>query len=140
MAVVLAALAVVPCARAQHSSVPATRASGFPSDSAVLAIIRQRVAEKRSAGIVVGMLDSDGSTRIVGFGDPGAGQPPLDGNTVFEIGSITKVFTATVLAQLVQEGTLHLDDSAQEFLPPTVHLPTHNGKQITLGTLSEQNS
>lgn len=140
LVVVLAALAAAPCAHAQHSSVPATRASAFPSDSAVLAILRLRVGEKRSAGIVVGMLESDGSTRIVGFGDPGAGQPPLDGNTVFEIGSITKVFTATVLAQLVQAGTLHLDDPAQKFLPPTVHLPTHNGKQITLGTLSEQNS
>lgn len=140
LAALIAAIAAAPAAPAQHSSVPATRASDFPSDSAVLAIIRQRVAEKRSAGIVVGMLESDGSTRIVGFGDPGAGQPPLDGNTVFEIGSITKVFTATVLAQLVQEGTLHLDDPAQKFLPSTVHLPTHNGKQITLGTLSEQNS
>lgn len=114
--------------------------SAFPLDSVVLGIIRQRVAEKRAAGIVVGLLDADGRTRVVAFGDPGPGKPPLDGNSVFEIGSITKVFTATVLAELVQERKVKLDDPAQLYLPATVHLPSHNGKAITLGNLSSQNS
>jgi D-alanyl-D-alanine-carboxypeptidase/D-alanyl-D-alanine-endopeptidase len=118
----------------------AAPAPAFPSDSAVLAMIRQRVEEKRSAGIVVGMLDATGRTRIVAFGDPGAGKLPLDGNSVFEIGSISKVFTATVLAELVKEGKVTLDDPVQKYLPPSVHLPTRNGKAITLGNLSEQNS
>lgn len=112
----------------------------FPSDSAVLAIIKQRVEEKRSAGIVVGILEPDGRTRIVAFGDPGPGQLPLDGNTVFEIGSISKVFTSTVLAELVKEGKVKLDDPVQKFLPASVHVPSRNGKQITLGNLSAQNS
>ena len=115
-------------------------ASTFPADSAVLAIIRQRVEEKRSAGIVVGLLEPDGRTRVIAYGDPGPGQPALDGNSVFEIGSITKVFTATVLAQLVQEGKVKLDDPAQRYLPSSVTLPARNGKAITLGSLSEQNS
>ncbi len=115
-------------------------APAFPSDSAVLAIIRQRVDEKRSAGIVVGLLEPDGRTRIIAYGDPGPGQPPLDGNSVFEIGSISKVFTATLLAELVQEGKVKLNDPAQKYLPASVHMPTHNGKVITLGNLAEQNS
>src|SRR5689334_11382637 len=78
---------------AQSPATSASSARAFPSDSAVLAIIRQRVEEKRSAGIVVGLLEPDGRTRVVAYGDPGPGQPPLDGNTVFEIGSISKVFT-----------------------------------------------
>jgi CubicO group peptidase (beta-lactamase class C family) len=106
----------------------------------VLAIIKQRVEEKRSAGIVIGLLEPDGRTRVVAYGDPGPGQPPLDGNTVFEIGSISKVFTATVLATLVKEGKVTLEDPVQKYLPATVRLPARNGKQITLGNLSEQNS
>ncbi len=117
---------------------PAPRA--FPPDSVVLAIIKQRVEEKRSAGIVVGMVDASGRTRIVSFGDPGPGQPPLDGESVFEIGSISKVFTATVLAQMVLEKKVALDDPVQKFLPSTVRIPSRNGKQITLGMLSVQNS
>jgi CubicO group peptidase (beta-lactamase class C family) len=109
-------------------------------DDEVLRAIKQRVEEKRSAGIVVGLLDADGHTRIVAYGDPGPGQPPLDGNSVFEIGSISKVFTSTVLALMVQEGRVHLEDPAQRFLPPEVKLPTRNGKEITLGSLAEQNS
>ena len=115
-------------------------APAFPAADSILAILKQRVADKRSAGLVVGLAGPDGRTRIVAWGDPGPGQPPLDGNTVFEIGSITKVFTATVLAQLVQEGKLGLDDPAQKYLPAAVHMPTHNGKAITLGQLSMQNS
>ena len=112
----------------------------FPPDSAVLEIIRQRVGDQRAAGIVVGLLEPDGRTRVIAFGDPGPGQLPLDGNSVFEIGSITKVFTATVLAELVNEGRVKLDDPVQMYLPATVHVPSRNGKTITLGSLSSQNS
>jgi serine-type D-Ala-D-Ala carboxypeptidase/endopeptidase len=119
---------------APHAAAP------LPPDSVVLAIIRQRVEEKRSAGIVIGLLDADGTTRVVAFGDPGPGQPPLDGNSVFEIGSISKVFTATALATMVQRGTVRLDDPVQRYLPADVRVPTRDGKQITLLNLSEQNS
>jgi CubicO group peptidase (beta-lactamase class C family) len=137
----IAPLIVPSNGRAQQST-PSAAATGraFPSDSAVLAIIKQRVEEKRSAGIVVGMLEPDGRTRVVAFGDPGPGQPPLDGNTVFEIGSISKVFTGTVLATLVNEGKVTLDGPVQKYLPATVRVPSRNDKQITLGTLSTQNS
>src|SRR5207249_6304486 len=110
------------------------------SDAEVLAIIKQRVDDKRSAGIAIGLLDADGRTRVIAYGDPGAGQPPLDGNSVFEIGSISKVFTGTALALMVREGKVQFDDPVQRFLPPTVHVPMRGLKVITLGSLSEQNS
>lgn len=131
---------VVLFALALPSAPAIAQARAVPTDSAVLAIIKQRVEEKRSAGIVVGLIGPDGRTRIVAYGDPGPGQPPLDGNTVFEIGSITKVFTATALASLVQDGTVKLDDPVQKYLPATVHVPSRNGKAITLVNLAEQNS
>jgi CubicO group peptidase (beta-lactamase class C family) len=124
----------------QAGSVAPAKIRELPTDSAVLAIIKQRVEEKRSTGILVGLLEPSGRTRIVAFGDPGPGQPPLDGNTVFEIGSISKVFTATALAELVKEGKVKLDDPVQKYLPSVVHVPSRNGKEITLGSLSTQNS
>ena len=125
---------------AQSPAASVASARAFPSDSAVLALIKQRVEEKRSAGIVVGLLEPDGRTRVIAYGDPGPGRPPLDANSVFEIGSISKVFTATALAELVKQGKVSLDDPVQKYLPSSVHVPSRNGKVITLGNLSEQNS
>src|SRR6516162_5864207 len=117
----LAAAAITPTIHFGHHPVKHSRSAPatFPPDSVVLDIIKQRVADKRSAGIVIGLLEADGRTRILAFGDPGPGQPHLDGNSVFEIGSISKVFTATVLAELVQEGRVKLEDPIDKFLPKT---------------------
>ena len=138
----LAFTAPIPAVAQQQagSAQSSARYAAFLSDADILAIIKQRVDEKRSAGIVVGILEPDGKTRVIAYGDPGPGQPPLDGNSVFEIGSISKVFTGTLLADLVQEGKVGLDDPVQKFLPATAKLPTRNGKSITLRNLSEQNS
>lgn len=139
---ILAAPIVIIAVTKERSATPhlpvATRA--FPSDSEILAMLRERVQEKRSAGIVVGLLQPDGRTRVIAYGDPGPSRPPLDSNSVFEIGSITKVFTATMLAAMVKEGKVRLDDPAQRYLPSGVTLPTRDGKEITLASLSEQNS
>ena len=137
LAVIGAVLLLSLASRAEQT--PSASAT-LPPDAEVLATIKQRVDDKRSAGIVVGLLDATGTTRIVAYGDPGPGQAPLDGDTVFEIGSISKVFTATALASLVLDGTVSLDDPVQKFLPARVTMPARNGKAITLGHLSSQNS
>ncbi|HKV52727.1 MAG TPA: serine hydrolase [Gemmatimonadaceae bacterium] len=134
------AFGTVASAQVQVATPAASPARSAVSDSAIFAIIKQRVDEKRAAGIVVGLIDADGKSHIVAYGDPGPGQSPLDGNSVFEIGSISKVFTSTVLAEMVQDGKVHLDDPAQRYLPASVHLPSRDGKVITLASLSEQNS
>ena len=141
--VVLGGIAVSPRLVAQQQTATPASAAGtkaLASDAEILAIIKKRVDEKRSAGIVVGVIDADGKSRVVAYGDPGPGKPPLDGNSVFEIGSISKVFTSTVLAELVKEGKLRLDDPVQQYLPQGVRLPTRGNKVITLGNLAEQNS
>ena len=146
-AVRFAALAALALVLALPGAAHAQQTSGAPSpsraplsDAEIRAIIEQRIAEKRSAGIVVGVLHPDRHTQIVAAGDPGPGRPALDGSSVFEIGSITKVFTATVLAALADEGKLRLDDPVQTYLPSSVRMPTRNGKAITLALLAEQRS
>lgn len=112
----------------------------FPDDAKLLELIKSRVDDGRATGLVLGVLDADGSTRIVSYGDPGAGAPPLGPDSVFEIGSVTKVFTTTLLAEMAQKGEVSLDAPAQQYAPPGMTLPTRNGKAITLAHLAEQNS
>ncbi len=108
-------------------------------DAEVRAILKERVDSRRSAGIVVGILD-EGGRRVVAYGDAGSADKPLDGNTVFEIGSITKVFTSSLLADMVRRGEVKLDDPASKYLPASVRLPSRNGREITLLDLATQTS
>jgi serine-type D-Ala-D-Ala carboxypeptidase/endopeptidase len=93
---------------------------------------------KKAVGIVVGTIDEKGRT-VIGYGKlaKDRGQEP-DGDTVFEIGSITKVFTSLILADMVERGEVKLDDPVAKFLPPSVTVPSRNGRQITLLDLSMQ--
>ncbi|HEX3458274.1 MAG TPA: serine hydrolase [Candidatus Baltobacteraceae bacterium] len=91
------------------------------------------------AVVIVGLVDH-GVTLIYTAGTPPAGAPPLDASTEFQIGSITKTFTATLLAEMVQSGKVHLDDPIGKYLPAGAHAPAYNGQQITLLNLAEQNS
>ena len=60
-------------------------------------------------------------------------------DSVFEIGSITKTFTGLVLAQMVEQKTVRLDEPVRELLPKgTVAQPA--GKEITLLDLSTHRS
>ena len=112
----------------------------LPDDPKLLELIKSRVDDGRATGLVLGVMDADGSTRIVSYGDRGADAQPLGPETVFEIGSVTKVFTTTLLADMVQRGEVSLDAPAQQYAPRGMTLPTLNGKAITLAHLAEQNS
>jgi len=108
-------------------------------DAEVLTILKERVESKRSAGIVVGILD-EGGRRVVAYGNAGSADRPLDGNSVFEIGSVTKVFTSALLADMVRRGEVKLEDPVSKYLPASVRLPSRNGKEITLLDLATQTS
>ena len=64
----------------------------------------------------------------------------IDDRTRFQIGSITKTFTGTLLAQMVLAGDVKLDDPIQKYLPAGVTVPAFQGTPITLLSLAEQNS
>jgi serine-type D-Ala-D-Ala carboxypeptidase/endopeptidase len=64
----------------------------------------------------------------------------VDGDTIFEIGSISKVFTSLLLADMVNRKEVTLDDPAAKYLPENVKLPERSGKSITLLDLSTHTS
>lgn len=117
----------------------ALSAQSWPNDSAVKATLQQRLASKPGVGIVVATVEKGKPVKIVTAGTTGS-KTSLDGNTAFEIGSITKVFTTALLADMVQRGEVRLDDPISKYLPSTVRVPARGGKQITLLDLATQSS
>jgi serine-type D-Ala-D-Ala carboxypeptidase/endopeptidase len=140
-ATVLAAASACALAMGCHGEESAASgASAFPSDSDLLNLIRSRVEDGRAAGIVLGVMEADGTTRVVSAGDAGEGARPLGRDSVFEIGSITKTFTATILADMARQGEVDLDAPAQTYAPDGFVLPARNGEEITLAQLAEHRS
>lgn len=112
------------------------------TDRELADILRERVAVgKTNQSIVVAVIDERGM-RFVSEGKSAEtiGAKISDENTVFEIGSITKVFTGTLLAEAVRRGEVRLDDPIAKYLPPNVKTPTRGGKEITLLDLATQSS
>src|SRR5438552_3667921 len=115
--------------------------SPVPPNEEIRKILVQRIDEaKQGVGIVVGVIESNGR-RIVSYGALAKGDKrPLDGDTVFEIGSITKVFTSLLLSDMVQRGELALNDPIAKYLPSSVKVPDRGSRAITLQDLSTHTS
>jgi D-alanyl-D-alanine-carboxypeptidase/D-alanyl-D-alanine-endopeptidase len=86
--------------------------------------------------LVIGAVHN-GETAVSGFGEivDGSGKEP-DGDTLMRIGSITKVFTGTVLASMVADGTVRLTDPLQDHLDWGVTVPKRGDHQIRLINLA----
>jgi serine-type D-Ala-D-Ala carboxypeptidase/endopeptidase len=126
---------LAPAVMAQSSS------SVFPSDSEIRDMLIQRIdTQKQSVGIVIGLIEPSGR-RVVSYGALAKDSKNTpDGKTVFEIGSMTKVFTSLLLADMVQRGEVALADPVAKYLPSTVKMPERGGKQITLEDLATHTS
>ena len=115
--------------------------SAFPTDAQIRDPLVERIdKQQQSVGIVVGVIDSTGR-RTISYGKFDTGDNrAVDGNTIFEIGSVTKVFTSLLLADMVQRGEVALTDSVAKYLPAGVKMPERNGRQITLEDLATHTS
>ena len=109
--------------------------------NAIGAFLRHRVdVERRGVAVVIGLTDAHGS-RVISQGklDNGTDEE-VNGDTVFEIGSVTKTFTGLLLQDMVERGQMKLDDPVAKYLPASVKLPTYHGQQITLLHLATHTS
>ena len=100
-----------------------------PWEVLVSAVISKQIRDKRKLGIVVGIFDN-GKIAFRSYGRAALrGKATLNKNSIFEIGSVTKVFTAIAIAALVRKGKLELED------PVTKHVPELEGGPLSGTTL-----
>ncbi|HUO57908.1 MAG TPA: serine hydrolase domain-containing protein [bacterium] len=94
------------------------------SQEEIETIIRPYLKEEKASGIVVGIVTPQWGQRFYGFGSTrkGGGTKP-DEKTLFEIGSISKVFTNLLLEDEVLNNRIHMDDPVTQFLPPGAPFP-----------------
>ena len=113
----------------------------FSSDDEIRKILAERIgANENDVGIVVGIIGPQGK-RIISFGHRNAGDSRLlDGDTVFEIGSVTKAFTALLLADMVGKNEVALADPVTKYLPADAKVPERNGRSIALVDLATHTS
>jgi CubicO group peptidase (beta-lactamase class C family) len=111
------------------------------TDSEIRAMLVERVDVLRHAtGMVVGIVGPSGR-RVIAYGTMAKDDKrPMNGDTLFEIGSLTKVFTSLVLADMVQHGEVSLDDPVAKYLPAGVKVPERGGRSITLVDLATHTS
>jgi serine-type D-Ala-D-Ala carboxypeptidase/endopeptidase len=108
--------------------------------SPVKSFILNQIVNKSKAAIVVGFVDPKG-TRIFSFGNMSAAHNiPVNQNTLFDIGSITKTFTTLLLADIATQGIVNLNDPIDKYLPASVKVPEFNGTKITLEDLATHTS
>ena len=107
-----------------------------PGTGEIRDILVKRVDQlKQAVGIVAGVIEP-GGRRVVAYGKLGKGDArAVDGDAIFEIGSISKIFTSLLLADMVNRNEVTLDDSAGKYLPENVTMPERSGKSITLPIL-----
>jgi len=115
-----------------------------PSDADIRQILADRIdRDRQSVGIVVGVIDAReaGHRRVITYGSLEKGDSrPLNADTMFEIGSVTKVFTSLLLADMVQRREVALTDPVAKYLPADVKMPERNGRAITLQDLATHTS
>jgi CubicO group peptidase (beta-lactamase class C family) len=105
----------------------------------VLNSIESRIENEINPSIAIGIVDENGA-RYYNFGKMSREGQLVDEHTIYEIGSITKVFTAILLAQQVIDSLALLDDPINDYLPPEVKVPVMGLSDISLGNLSDHTS
>ncbi len=118
-----------------------------PTDAQIKEILTQRIElDKQAVGLAAIIVNGD-QVRIVTHGFQSLGKDtPITADTLFEVGSVTKTFTALLLADMVVKGEVKLDDPVEKWLPQGLglrgglKLRDHTGAPIRLVDLATHRS
>ncbi len=120
--------------------VPSTNSLVSPLDKEIDSAVQPYISLQATAGLSIGIL-KDGKMQFYGYGETEKGNKQIpDEHTIFEIGSLSKTFTAILLANAVNEGRVKLDDPVNKYLPDSIPPLQYDGVDVTLKTLSNHSS
>ncbi len=110
---------------------------GLPHE--IIKTIENRIEGGITPSIALAIIDSSG-VQYYNFCKTSEDGTEADENSIYEIGSISKVFTGILLAQQVLDGDLRLQDKINDLLPDSIKVPVMGDKEITLGDLTDHTS
>ena len=124
----------------KNYAIPSTNKLTTPLDREVDSAVKPYITMQPTTGLSIGIL-RNGKTIFYGYGETAKGNKQVpDEHTIFEIGSISKTFTAILLADAVNSAKVKLDDPINKYLPDSIPLLEYQGVPVTLKTLSNHSS
>ena len=134
------AISIAAAAFATSSRAMSADTLEIADDSTIREILKRRVLAKRTVGMAACVVESERKRFITWGWERLNDSRTVTPDTVFEIGSITKVFTALLLADMTRRGQVALDDPVASHLPGDFKVPLLNGYKITLADLATHTS
>lgn len=124
----LSRLAAACCAAGLGAAWAESPAASQPPAFAEI-VARRLQAESHETCVMAAVV---GETQRVVHACTREGLPERDRSAIFELGSLSKVLTGALLAEMVRAGEVSLDDPAAKYSPPGAKLPARDGREITL--------
>lgn len=115
MRALLALALAIAAAVATSAAAPAGAASVHSDLQGVNRFVSVEMDKHRIPGVAVGIIGGNGVVDVAGYGSAAPGRP-MTADTPIDIGSMTKMFTAAAITQLVERGEVDQDG-------PVAHLP-----------------
>ncbi len=130
------------CTGAPPRPTDITRNDYGPAKQYLSAIIKQDMAKHDVKGLSIALIDDQEVVWTEGFGYADvANQVPATADTVYRIGSISKVVTATEIMRLAEQGKVDLDKAVTVYVPEfSIHNRFPHSKPITLRALLAHHS
>lgn len=137
----LMATSAIRAAEVATSSEPGSQRAATIDDREIEKLVRFRIEKQRRAtSAVVGVMRPSGQGIIAYQSKRGPHAVKPGGDTIFEVASLTKIFTALLLADAVTRGDVRLDDPLSAFVPMGVKVPDFSERPITLADLATHTS
>jgi serine-type D-Ala-D-Ala carboxypeptidase/endopeptidase len=116
-------------------SCPAVASAALQIPDSVVVNAKVRVDQGWMPGLVIGVVDTSGE-RFFSYGVTARDGVPVNERTIFEIGSVTKLFTSLALSEMAVRGVVGLDVPVQVFLPDGARMPQFGEHPVTLRHLA----